>query len=314
MPRYALLFVSTIFAIGSIILSLSKGSVSVPLNQLLFSNYGEFNHFLLDLRITRTLTAFITGALLAMAGTLMQLLLQNPLADPYILGISSGASVITLLLMLLGVSESFLIGGAWLGSLSSMLLILLLTRQHGWQSQRLILAGIALACGLSACISCILVMTPASHLPNMLFWLSGDLNAVEFPWLGLIILIGGLIVCYLLAPGLNILARGDKEAHVLGLQVKRYKCMLYLLSSLLTATAVTMAGCIGFIGLLIPHITRMLNGYDHRWNVPLAVLCGGTLLTIADTCARLLFAPQQLPVGILIAFLGVPGFIWLLQK
>src|SRR5439155_2600374 len=121
-------------------------------------------------------------------------------------------------------------------------------------------------------------------------------------------------ISLILAPGLNVLVRGEKAALALGLPVKKYKIALYLLSSLFTATAVTLTGCIGFVGLIIPHLTRMLIGYDHRFVLPASVLLGGSLLTLADTFARSLFAPQQLPAGIMMAMIGIPIFIWLLQK
>jgi iron complex transport system permease protein len=314
--RFRFIFMLIIISLAcmSLLFSLSKGSTSIPLYQLLFSDKGQFNEIFFKLRIPRTLAAFVCGSLLALAGTLMQLLLQNPLADPYALGISSGAALCTLILMLFGISGGWLIGGAWLGSLFVIALILWMTHKQRWQTQSLLLAGIALACGLSACISFILLISPETHLHSMLFWLSGDLNDAHFPTLALFILVLGFIISMCLAPGLNILMRGEKEARSLGLASEKYRLALYLLSSLFTAAAVTLAGCIGFIGLIIPHLTRLISGYDHRFLLPLSALLGGTLLTIADTFARSLFAPQQIPVGILMAFLGVPLFIWLLQK
>jgi iron complex transport system permease protein len=304
-----------LFALGlvflSLLLSLSKGSTSTPLYQLLFQ---DDQAIFLKLRLPRTITAFVSGGLLALAGTLMQLLLQNPLADPYALGVSGGAALMTLLFMLFGVSEYGLIGGAWIGSLFTIVLMLLLAKKHQWQTHTLLLSGIALACGFSACISFILLIAPDTQLHSMLFWLAGDLNGTEFPWTGLVVLALGFIICLFLAPGLNILGRGEKEARSLGLPSKQYRFILYLLSSLFAATAVTMAGCIGFIGLIIPHLTRRLCGYDHRIVLPLAMLLGGSLLTITDTFARTLFAPQQIPVGIVMALMGVPIFVWLLQN
>ena len=302
----SIMLLMTGLALSSFLFSLMIGSI--PIDSPLFT------HILWEVRLPRTLTAFITGALLAVAGSLMQLLIQNPLADPYVLGISGGAALVTLLLMLFGISESWLIVGAWIGSFVTMLLILLLARKHDWQTHILLLSGIAIACGFSACISFILLISPEKNLHNMLFWLTGDLNQARFPWIGIVVLSIGCFFCYLLAPGLNILGRGEKEAQALGLPLKKYRVMLYLLSSLFTATAVSLAGCIGFIGLIIPHLIRLLVGFNHRITLPLAVLLGGSFLTIADTFARTLFAPQQLPVGILMAMIGVPIFIWLLQK
>lgn len=314
MPRSRFIFIVIGIVFLSIFLSLSKGSTSIPLYQLLSRDNDLFNTIFLKLRLPRTLTAFVSGGLLALAGSLMQLLLQNPLADPYILGVSGGAALFTLLMIFFGANEYWLMGGAWLGSLLAIALILLLARQHRWQTHTLLLSGIAIASGFSACISFILLISTDASLHSMLFWLTGDLNDARFPWIGLAILGIGFVICLLLAPGLNILGRGEKEAKALGLSSEKYRIALYLLSSLFTAAAVTLAGCIGFIGLIIPHLTRMLAGYDYRIVLPVSMLLGGSLLTAADTCARTLFAPQQIPVGILMALIGVPIFVWMLQK
>lgn len=301
-------------AIFCLLLSLSKGSTSVSLHQLLLHDQAQFNTFFFTLRLPRTLTAFVCGGLLALSGAYMQLLLHNPLADPYVLGVSGGAALATLLFMLLGVNEFGLMGGAWAGSFLTITLMLLLARKHCWHTHTLLLSGIALASGFSACISFILLFTPETNLHSMLFWLGGDLSGARFPWIGLIVLGLGIIVSFKLAPGFNILGRGEIEASALGLSCKKYRMMLYLFSSLFTATAVSLGGCIAFIGLIIPHFTRRLVGYDHRITLPLAILLGGSFLTLADTLARTLLAPQQLPVGILMAFIGVPIFIWQLQR
>ncbi len=300
-------------ALLSILFSLTQGSSPLSLYQLWLNDHQQLHTILFLLRLPRALTAFVTGGLLALAGSLMQLLVQNPLADPYVLGISGGAACFVLLLMMFGLGDGWLIGGAWMGSLLTIALLLLLARHHHWQTHRLLLSGIALACGFSAVISFIFLISPANNLHSMLFWLTGDLNDHQFPWLGLAILWVGLIICLLLAKGFNLLVRGDQVAQVLGLPCQYYRIALFLLSSLFTATAVTLAGCIGFIGLIVPHLARRLCGYDHRMVFPISVLLGGTLLTVADTLARTLWAPQQIPVGILTAFMGVPIFIWLLQ-
>ncbi|MBV9575423.1 MAG: iron ABC transporter permease, partial [Gammaproteobacteria bacterium] len=208
----------------SILFSLSQGSMTVSLSQV---GINEQSHLIIfKVRLPRTFTAFTSGGLLALAGTLMQLLIQNPLADPYVLGISGGAACATLLLMLLGISNDWLIVGAYLGSLLTVAFILFLAKKHRWQTHPLLLSGIALACGFSALISFMLLISPETTLHSMLFWLTGDLNAAYFPWLGLSILSFGLIVCLALARGLNILSRGDKEAQALGLAYQKYRLIL----------------------------------------------------------------------------------------
>jgi len=305
-----LFFCIVILVFLSFFFSLTKGSTFVPFSALFTAEQS----IILQLRLTRTAAAFVSGGLLALAGSLMQLLLQNPLADPYALGISGGAAVFTLFLMILGVNEQWLLPGAWTGSLFAMLCIFLLARKHRWHAHTLLLSGIALACGFSACVSFLLLFSANPGLHGMLFWLAGDLNAAHFPWLEAIILSVCYGLCALLSRGLNLLTRGEQTARALGLPLQRYQILLYLLSSLCTAAAVSLIGCIGFIGLLVPHFTRQFTGYDQRVSLPAAVLLGGGLLVCADTFTRTVFAPQQIPVGIVIAMLGVPAFIWVLQK
>lgn len=290
-------------AILSLFFSMRYGSVAAADHTIL-----------MKIRLPRTLSAFSCGGLLALAGSLIQLLLQNPLADPYILGISGGAALFTLLMLYLGITGIALMTGAWCGSLFAIFLIMILARKHRFQTHSLLLSGIAIASGFSACISFILLISPTTALHSMLFWLCGDLNDAQLPTLALTILILGSIVCLALAPGLNILYRGEREAQALGIACKKYRVALYLLSSLFTAAAVTVAGTIGFIGLIVPHLARKLVGFDHRVLLPTSLLIGGSLLTCADTCARTLLTPQQIPVGIFLAMIGVPLFIWLLQK
>lgn len=300
-------------AILTILLSLSKGSTSTPFYQLLFAKNSQFSTLFWQLRLPRTLSAFVSGGLLALAGALMQVLLENPLADPYALGISSGAAFATLVGILLGLSPENCLTAAWIGSLSIMGMMMLLNRRHDWRTQTLLLTGMTLACGLSAAISFLLLISTNSNLHSMLFWLSGDLNRPDIPWVGLITLGIGLLASVILAPSCNLLMHGEREARALGLNSGRYRFVLYLLCSFFTATAVTIGGCIGFVGLIVPHYTRLLFGADHRILLPYSLFLGGTLVTLADTLARTLFAPEQIPVGIMMACIGVPlliGRLW----
>ncbi|MBA3662467.1 MAG: iron ABC transporter permease [Gammaproteobacteria bacterium] len=312
---YLLIMTTMFFVLFSVFFSLLQGSTAIPVQTLLLPNaLGEWHPVLSQIRLPRTLGAFVSGGLLSLAGILMQLLLQNPLADPYILGISGGAAFVTLLMMLFATTAFSMGFSALMGALLTIMMILLFAKKHRWHSHTLLLIGMALACIFSAGISFILILSPDKNLHSMLFWLTGDLNGRDFPYGALTVLSGGLFISQLLAPGFNILARGEREALVLGLAVQRYRIGLYFLSAALTATAVTLAGCIGFVGLIIPHLTRRLVGVDHRVLIPLATALGGSLVVIADTLARTLFAPTQLPVGIVIAFIGIPFFIWLLPK
>jgi len=309
-----------ILAIFSIFFSLTHGSTIIHVHELLniffnHSNNDLWRNIIVTIRLPRTLSAFITGGLLALAGAMMQVLLRNPLADPYILGISGGGAVVSLILIVLGVSGLGLTVGAWCGSLMATFLVFFLsTRQKMWDSHRILLTGIALSSGFSALISFILVLHSNKEWHSLLFWLLGDLSFAHTPVLEGFILLIVLIYSRRLARELNLLARGEREAKALGVNTTRVQIQIYFLSALLTASAVALAGCIGFIGLIIPHVFRLSGYRDHHLLLPGCALLGGTLLTIADTFSRTLFSPQQLPVGIIMAFIGVPIFIILLHK
>jgi len=242
-------------------------------------------------------------------------LVRNPLADPYVLGISGGAAVAALLAMLLGLGGIWLTGSAFGGALLAMALVFGLARGRGsWTPTRLLLTGVVLAAGWGAVISFILATSPDRNIRGMLFWLMGDLGYVQTPEPALFILLLGLLACWPLGRDLNILIRGELQAGALGINSGRLQITLFLLASFLTATAVVQAGSIGFVGLVIPHIMRLMGFTDHRLLLPAAALAGGSLLVLADTLARTILAPQQLPVGIITALLGVPLFLYLLRR
>jgi iron complex transport system permease protein len=296
-------------------LALASGSVPVNLGAALGGADSLGRSLVLELRLPRALSAFAVGSLLSLAGALMQVLLRNPLADPYILGISGGAAVAALLSMLLGLGSGWLMGNAFLGALVSMALVFGLAHGRGsWSPLRLLLTGVVVAAGWGAFISFILAVATERELPGMLFWLMGDLSQPVTPWWGLGVTAFGLLACLPLARDLNVLARGELSASTLGVSVGRLRLWLYLLAGLLTATAVTLAGSIGFVGLVIPHLLRLIGLTDHRHLLPAAVLAGGSLLLLADTLARTVLAPQQLPVGVITALLGVPIFLVLLHR
>ena len=326
-PRFFLPLLLAL-ALASLLLSLTQGSIPVSFHDLLSILRGQAldpahslaRQLILELRLPRSLGAFFTGALLALAGVLMQVLVRNPLADPYILGISGGAALAALLAMLLGLSGILLDASAFVGALLAVILVFGLARQNSggrqgaWTPLRLLLTGVVLAAGWGALISFILAITPEQQLKSMLFWLMGDLSYSINPWPLGIVLIVGLLASLPLARSLNVLIRGERLAESLGVDTGKVQLALFLLASLLTASAVSQAGSIGFVGLVIPHLVRLMGYTDHRILIPAASLCGGILLVIADTLARTVLAPQQLPVGIITALLGIPLFLHLLQK
>jgi len=304
--------------IVSWIIALAVGSVAVPLSDLFNHLTGQSNDqaaLVLQLRVPRAMAAWLTGAMLALAGCLMQVLLRNPLADPYILGVSGGAACAALIGITLGVGAAWLPPLAFSGAMLAMITVFGLARGSGaWSATRLLLTGVVLAAGWGALISLILALSPDNSLRGMLFWLMGDLSLASMPvWSnGLFVLI--FAVTMLRARSLNVLAMGETTARLLGEDSTRLQWLIYLLASLLTAAAVAMAGSIGFVGLIIPHMMRLLVGSDHRVLLPAATLFGGSFLLLADTAARTVLAPQQLPVGVITALAGVPLFLLLLNR
>ncbi len=304
-----LLLVLTLVAAASMMLALMSGSARIGWQAI--SGSGLDHEMLLHLRLPRAVNAFTTGALLALAGALMQVLLRNPLADPYVLGISGGAAVAALSAMLLGLASTGSSVGAFLGAMLSMLLVFGLSGFE--RHSRLLLTGIVVASGWGALITLILAVAPDRELRGMLFWLMGNLDNSSPAYPGLVALVLGLTLSLPLSRDLNILARGNLVASSLGIPVKRLQLSIYLICALLTSVAVMTAGSIGFVGLIVPHGLRRLGGHDHRILLPGAALLGGSLLLLADTLARTVVAPQQLPAGAIMALIGVPLFLYLLR-
>nr|WP_284709402.1 iron ABC transporter permease [Marinobacter sediminum] len=301
------------------VVSVSIGSSPIALRETLAVLVGGGSELqqtlILDLRLPRTLSAFATGGLLAVAGALMQVLLRNPLADPYILGLSGGAAVGALLAMLAGVAGFLVSGSAFAGAMLATMLVFGLAHGSGsWTPSRLLLTGVVVASGWGALITLILAMTPASRLPGMLYWLMGDLSHAGSPWPALVILAVSCVLVFPLGRTLNVLARGPMQAAALGVSVRPVEWLIYLLASVLTATAVTMAGSVGFVGLVVPHMLRLVLGNDQRVILPACALAGGALLVLADALARVVIAPEQLPVGVITALIGVPTFLYLLYR
>ncbi|RDH81724.1 MAG: ABC transporter permease [endosymbiont of Galathealinum brachiosum] len=318
-----ILFLLILLSIVSFLFALSVGSLSLSFNDILKTLMGDGSDItrtvIYELRLPRAYVAFITGALLSLAGMLMQVLLRNPLADPYILGVSGGASVGAILAIGAGLATGLVSASAFVGALISITLVFGLAHGRGsWNPSRLLLTGVVVASGWGATINFILSVSPDQSLKGMLFWLMGDLSyahseQLSNPVLPLVLIIG-LALSLIMARSLNVLSRGEMQASVLGISLKPLRLSLFLLASALTAIAVTQAGSIGFVGLIIPHMMRLLISSDHRWLAPACVFAGGSLLLLSDTLARSIIAPQQLPVGVITAFIGVPLFLFLLSR
>ncbi len=320
--RRALLILAalSLLTLISLLLALSLGNVPLGLTETLAALFGRGEGMAVEvvrsLRLPRALAGLACGGLLAVSGALLQVLLRNPLADPYVLGISGGASVGALLVMLLGLTGGIGVGAAaFCGALAAMFMVFGLAHGNGgWTQTRLLLTGVIVASGCGAAVALMLSIAPDYKLHGMLFWLMGDLSQAGNPAPGLGALALIVLATLPFARELNLLARNADLAQTLGVEIGRLRLAVYVIASLATATAVTQVGSVGFIGLIVPHLTRLAVGNDQRILLPASALAGGSLLVVADTLARTLIAPQQLPVGVLTALIGVPVFLFLLSR
>ena len=314
-----LLLLLTLLAIASVLFSLLSGSVTLSLHDLLNAPFACEKSLQLqiirEIRLPRTVAAFLVGGLLSLSGVIMQILLRNPLADPFILGVSGGAAVGALTAIFLGSSVFWLYQSAFGGALLSILLVFTLANAgKRWSVTRLLLTGVVISAGWGALINLLLTTSSENTVQSMLFWLMGDLSQSRASWHSYALLLAGLGGGLALSRALNVLTQGDQNAQTLGVNVEALRITLYLAASVLTASAVVIAGSVGFVGLIVPHAIRMLGGRDHRYLIPGAILLGGSFLVFADSLARTVLAPQQLPVGVVTALIGVPSFILILRN
>jgi iron complex transport system permease protein len=324
------LFVTVVIALklGAVQVSLyglGRDLVRVLMGQssALSTDYGMI---VVDIRLPRILLAIVVGASLSVAGAGFQALLRNPLADPYVLGVSSGASVGAILALLLENQLSlppgyagFLIPlGAFIGAAITIAAVYILGRRDRQiDSTTLLLAGIITASFLSAIITLLMSTLSGGNLRGTAYWLMGSLSSLPPKGLLYLICIGFVVaagVIYTTASDLNLLLSGEREAMHLGVDVPRVRIVVYLAASLLTGLAVSVSGAIGYVGLLVPHAMRLIFGSDHRMLLPASALGGAIALVIADTIARTIVAPSELAVGAVTAIVGAPFFIYLLRR
>ena len=300
-----------ILSLASVVLALFVGSVSDADAAIIY-----------QLRLPRVLAAFAVGGLLAMSGSLLQVLTRNPLAEPSVLGVSGGASVGALgVLMLGGAGTIWVAGGAWLGAVIVMILLWILVGGFSAHPSRLLLAGVMVATGCGAITTLMIAFASNVAMPGMIHWLMGDLDSVmslESVGAVLGVWLSVLIIVWKLSPKIHLLQLGTDKAMTLGVDVSYMQWVMVLLSALSAAAAVSIAGSIGFVGLLVPHILRALivkhHGPDQRFLLPASALLGGAFLVLSDMFARTVIAPSQLPVGVITALIGVPSFLWILSR
>lgn len=263
-------------------------------------------------RLPRALAAFGVGSLLALAGVLLQALFRNPLADPYVLGVSGGAAIGALLAMVVGAEAFSVHSAAVVGALGAVAIVYFLARAGG--TPRLLLTGVVLASACGAVISVLLAVADSTRVRGMVFWLAGDLEWAFSPWTSALTAVGAIIVAMLIGRPLNVLAAGELRARSVGLEIEVWRSLLFFTCALLTAIAVVSAGTIGFVGLITPHAVRLtFRTSDHRIVAPASAVLGGTFLAVADLVARTIASPRQLPVGAIMALVGAPLFMVLLR-
>ncbi|MCX5833964.1 MAG: iron chelate uptake ABC transporter family permease subunit [Deltaproteobacteria bacterium] len=323
-------FVLLMILAGSIIVSLFVGVTDIGIVRgitgLFYGwreGYAGFTHLekeiIFSIRLPRILFAGIVGAALSMAGVVFQALLRNPLADPYILGISGGAAVGAIIGILIGATllPLGIPGLAFLGAVLTVIIVFGIARTGAQlRSNTLLLAGVIVNAFFSAIIMFLISTSTSSDVHNVMFWLMGDLSLAttgEIVLTGTIIL-GGFAILYAYARPMNLIVVSEETALQLGINVEKVKKILFVAASLITGVAVSVSGIIGFVGLVIPHLMRMVLGPDHRILLPASFLFGASFLVVADTIARTLMAPGELPVGVITAICGAPYFIYLLRK
>ncbi|MDD5583699.1 MAG: iron ABC transporter permease [Candidatus Omnitrophica bacterium] len=302
----ALLFIAIIFG-------LIKGAVNIPFLNLLHQE----NRIILDMRALRILTAILVGSGLATSGITLQAILKNPLAEPYLLGISSGAGLATIIAVILGVSQLFAPLAAFTGALISILLVYHLALEGNRISDKsLILSGVIISIIFSAIIVFLVSISGDKALHEMTWWLWGGLQTYDWRLIFLVtaVVATGICVIYLFSQDLNAISMGEEEAMHLGIDVHNVKKILIIVTAFITASLICICGIIGFVGLIVPHIMRLLVGFNHKILIPAACIGASAFMVVCDIFSRTLFSPVEIPIGVITAIVGAPIFIILLKR
>ena len=308
-----------VLLIAGILLSISIGSTRIPISEIIEAiRKGDVTsktyRIVSFVRIPRTLAAVLAGCALAVSGTILQSVLNNSLASPSIIGVNSGAGLFTVLIAaFFPASIYYTTIAAFLGALLAVLMVYFIARKTGASRMAIVLSGVAVSSFIGAITDTVLTLKPDVSIERTAF-LIGGLSGVTMETLGFagifiaIVLILSLILSY----DMNVLALGDESAKSLGMKVSRIRFLFLILAALLSGSAISFAGLLGFVGLIVPHVSRIIVGYDNRILIPVSALLGGLFTLLCDLLARVLFAPFEIPVGIIMSFLGGPFFIYLL--
>ena len=318
--RVTILILFAFLAVLGAFLSLTKGSSVITMSQIveLLLNPGmdPQSQIIWNIRMPRTIVGTLVGINLSLSGAILQAIMRNPLADPHIIGISSGAGLAGVVIMILFPALEYLITPvAFVGAMLAAICIYILAWKNGIKPVRIILAGVAVSAFLSAGISGLMIFY-SDRVHGALMWMVGGLAARSWPHVSIILPYAaiGLVLALASASYLNILQLGDEMARGLGVNVEVTRIVMTAIAALLAASAVSVVGLLGFVGLVVPHAARLLIGSDYRFLLPAAALLGVAIVTLSDTFARVIFAPIELPVGIIMAFLGAPFFLFLLRR
>ncbi|SHE98447.1 FecCD family ABC transporter permease [Clostridium fallax] len=318
--KILIILISLVILAALVIVTIGIGSVSIPIKDIIDTFLGNGNEInesiIMNMRLPRIIIAVFVGASLSMSGALLQSVMKNPLADPGITGVSSGASLVAIIIMIyVPTLNKFLPFCAFLGAIVACIMVFALSWDNGLNSMRIILAGVAVNAiflGLTSLLS----ILNSDKIQGILLWINGSIaykgwNDVKYlvPYS-----IVGIILALFCAKGANILALGDDVATNLGINVNKTRVLISLVAVFLAGISTSIVGVIGFIGLIVPHICRLILGYDYKYLIPMSATLGGILLLIADTMARFIARPIELPVGVLMSMIGGPFFLFLLRR
>ncbi|MGN1050522.1 MAG: FecCD family ABC transporter permease [Selenomonadaceae bacterium] len=318
--RTIIIILFAALAFAGFIFSIVAGSVDIPLAEIWQSingtHGGVHEKIIMNIRLPRTVVAVLVGINLSLSGAILQAVMKNPLADPHIIGISSGAGLAGIAILLMLPDESWLVTPvAFLGAMVAAVCIYILAWKNGIRPVRIILAGVAVSAFLGAGISALMIFY-SDRVHSALMWMVGGLSARSWPHVEMMwpYTLLGVILALIGARSINILQLGDDIAKGLGLRVELTRILLTAVAALLAASAVSVVGLLGFVGLIVPHAARLMVGTDYRFLLPASAILGAAVVTISDTIARVAFSPVELPVGILMAVFGAPFFLFLLRR
>jgi iron complex transport system permease protein len=310
--KIKILFLSIIL-LAAILLGISKGSINIPIFKLFSKEYQP----ILYLRVARVILGILVGAGLGVCGVVLQAILRNPLAEPYLLGTSSGAGLGSIVAIISGISSIYLPFVAFFGALLSIILVYILAKEgNRIPVQSLILAGVIVAIAFSGLIIFLVSISSNPAMHGMMWWLLGSLQIYELKLLFMVagIVILGIILIFIFAQDLNAISIGEEEAVHLGIEIEKIKRALFLITSLITGVLVSVSGVIGFVGLIIPHIARLIVGPNHKILIPATCLTAAAFLVLCDMLSRSLLPPLEIPIGVVTSLIGAPIFIILLKR